>query len=79
MRKRAKTLKELTLAETLDYVMDLMALGFGKEKALKEMSEDSRNEEEDLKDYVNKVIAKVDKVTSNFWVIYLRGYIIISI
>ena len=41
-----------------------MGLGLGELKGLKEMN-DTHIEEEDLKDYVTKVITKVDKIASN--------------
>ncbi len=45
--------------------MDLLSLGIGKAKALKELREDVKAEDEDLRDYVAKVINKLDKITSN--------------
>ena len=64
MRHKAKTLKEITLVEVLDYIMDIMGLGLGELKGLKEMNE-TNVEEEDLKDFVTKVITKVDKIASH--------------
>ena len=44
--------------------MDIMGLGLGELKGLKEVMNETA-EEEDLKDYVTKVITKVDRIASN--------------
>lgn len=44
--------------------MDLLSLGIGKGKALKELKEESKTEDEDLRDYVTKVVGKLDKLTA---------------
>jgi hypothetical protein len=43
----------------------VLSLGIGKTKALRELREDIKAEDEDLRDYVGKVINKLDKITSN--------------
>jgi hypothetical protein len=40
-------------------------LGIGKARGLKELKEDIKTDDEDLRDYVTKVISKLDKITSN--------------
>ena len=59
---------EIIFAEVvtrLENTVDLLSLGIGKAKALKELREDIRTEDEDLRDYVTKVINKLDKIASS--------------
>lgn len=37
VRKKAKTLKEIKIVEILNYVLEVLSLGIGKVKALKEL------------------------------------------
>ena len=50
--------------EVLDYLTDIINLGLNKGKGVKELNEE-KNEEEDVKDYVTKVINKADRLVSN--------------
>jgi hypothetical protein len=45
--------------------VDLLTLGIGKARGLKELREDVKAEDEDIRDYVTKVINKLDKITAN--------------
>ena len=38
-KRRAKTLKEFTLVEVLDYLADILSLGLSKGKGIKELNE----------------------------------------
>jgi hypothetical protein len=51
--------------EILENLVDLLSLGIGKTRALRELKEDGKTEDEDLRDYVAKVINKLDKITSS--------------
>jgi hypothetical protein len=42
-----------------------LSIGIGKGRALRELREDIKVEDEDLRDYVTKVITKLDKITAN--------------
>jgi hypothetical protein len=44
-------------------VLEVLSLGMGKQKALKELKETPRMEDEDLKDYISRVISKLDRIT----------------
>lgn len=63
MRKRAKTSKEFVLVEALDRVVDILGMAIGKGRAIKQMGQSG--EDEELKDYVARVINKVDQLTAN--------------
>ena len=65
VRRRVKNIKDFTLVEILENTVDVLSLGIGKAKALKELKEDVKSEDEDMRDYVTKVINKLDKLTSN--------------
>ena len=45
-------------------VVDLLSLGIGKGKALRELREEGRGEERNLENYVGKVIGKLDRLTA---------------
>ena len=62
VRKRVKNLRDLTIVEILDNLVDLLTLGIGKTRGLRELREDVKAEDEDLRDYVTKVISKLDKI-----------------
>ena len=53
------------MVEILENIVDLLSLGVGKAKALRQLREDVRAQDEDLRDYVTKVINKLDKLASN--------------
>lgn len=42
VRKKAKTLKEIKIVEILNYILEVLSLGMGKVKALKELKEAPR-------------------------------------
>ena len=65
VRRRVKNIKDFTLVEILENTVDVLSLGIGKSKALKELKEDIKAQDEDMRDYVTKVINKLDKLTSN--------------
>ena len=65
VRRRVKNIKEFTLVEILENTVDVLSLGIGKAKALKELKQDIKAEDEDLRDYVTKVINKLEKLTSS--------------
>ena len=65
VRRRVKNIKQFTIVEILESTVDVLSLGIGKIKALKELKEDIKPEDEDLRDYVTRVINKLDKLTSN--------------
>lgn len=65
VRRRAKNLKEFTIVEILEGIVDVLAIGLGKSKGLWEIKEEVRVVEEDLKDYVGKVVNKLDKLTAH--------------
>ena len=65
VRRRVKNIKQFTLVEILENTVDVLSLGIGKNKALKELKEDIKPEDEELRDYVTRVINKLDKLTSN--------------
>ena len=48
----------------LENVVDLLSLGIGKGKALRELREEGRGEERNLENYVGKVIGKLDRLTA---------------
>ena len=37
VRKKAKTLKEIKIVEILNYILEVLSLGMGKAKALKDL------------------------------------------
>jgi hypothetical protein len=65
VRRRVKNIKDFTLVEILENTVDVLSLGINKAKALKELKEDIKAEDEDMRDYVSKVISKLDKLTAN--------------
>lgn len=50
-------------------MVDILALAINKDKSkvLKEVYDDQRSEDEDVKDYIERVINKVDKLTTAIW------------
>ena len=50
--------------EALDRVVDILGLGIGKGK-MKPLGQSDRPEDEDLKDYITRVISKVDQITAH--------------
>lgn len=46
VRRRVKNMKEFTIVEILENTVDLMSLGIGKGKALRELKEDIKTEDE---------------------------------
>ena len=53
------------IVEALDRVVDILGLGLNKGKAVKPLGRSERSEDEDLKDYISRVILKVDQLTAN--------------
>lgn len=51
------------LVEALDRVVDILGMAIGKGRAIKQMGQSG--EDEELKDYVARVINKVDQLTAN--------------
>jgi chromatin segregation and condensation protein Rec8/ScpA/Scc1 (kleisin family) len=64
VKKKVKNItnKESTLVEVLDYILDVMRLALCKSKAIKEIQEDDKQEDEDIKEYVARVFKKVDRL-----------------
>lgn len=71
MRKKGKNIRDINLVEALNYMVDILSLGLGKSKALKEIADDSKPEDEDIKNYVSRVVNKVDRLlgASTYWMI----------
>lgn len=46
VRRRVKNIKEFTLVEILENTVDVLSLGIGKNKALKELKDDIKPEDE---------------------------------
>lgn len=42
VRKRAKNIRDVTIVEILENIVDLLSLGIGKGRALRELKEDSK-------------------------------------
>lgn len=67
VKKRVKVItnKDYCLVEVLDNVLDVLRLALGKNKSIKDIQEDERHEDEDIKDYVARVFGKVDRLATN--------------
>jgi hypothetical protein len=65
VRKRVKNIRDVNIVEILENCVDLLTLGIGKARGLKDIKEDVKVEDEDIRDYVTKVINKLDKITAN--------------
>ena len=63
VRRRAKSLRDFYIVEVLENIVDLLSLGIGKNKALRELREESKGEDRNLENYVGKVIGKLDRIT----------------
>jgi len=67
VKKKVKTItmRDYGLVEVLDHILDVLRLALGKSKAIKEIQEDDRQEDEDIKEYVARVFGKVDRLSAN--------------
>lgn len=67
VKKRVKVItnKDYSLVEVLDNVLDVLRLALGKNKSIRDIQEDQRHEDEDIKDYVARVFGKVDRLATN--------------
>lgn len=71
VKRRVKiiTSRDHTIVEQLDNVLDVLriALGRSKPQIIREIQDEDRKEDEDIKDYVARVFRKVDKLSANIW------------
>lgn len=67
VKKRVKVItnKDYSLVEVLDNVLDVLRLALGKNKSIRDIQEDQRHEDQDIKDYVARVFGKVDRLATN--------------
>lgn len=67
IRKKSKSSKDFTMIEILDFTLDVISLGMGKLKALREMKDNPKaNDDDDWKGYMTRVVNKLDKLAANF-------------